>query len=254
MNETRSPKLFMGTGLVFGAASMLCNILSYSTPYWLQVWPRIGDTTFRNLGLWQVCISGFRNPKDLWGKVAHGCWWIFAREYEKLREDDVILPPWFKAVQTMASFSFICNCFFIIFLVIVATTNYRASVKVLTTTATLSCLTCVFAVITVSVFGAYADVYRPLDRFTGLYLDTFGKKGKWMPRPEYTVLSWSYVCEVFVAVFSLISTVIMYCESYFIKQAKILYEKQSLRSSVKSMPTSLKSGATTTSKMELNYA
>lgn len=106
----------------------------------------------------------------------------------------------------MASFSFICNCFFIIFLVIVATTNYRASVKVLTTTAILSCLTCVFGIITVAIFGAYADVYRPLDRFTGLYLDTFGKKGKWMPRPEYTVLSWSYVCEVFVVVFSLISS------------------------------------------------
>ena len=92
MNETRSPRLFMGTGLVFGAASMLCNVLSFATPYWLQVWPRIGDTTFRNLGLWQVCIAGFRNPKDLWGKVFYGCWWIFAREYERLRDDGVLLP------------------------------------------------------------------------------------------------------------------------------------------------------------------
>jgi len=92
MNETRSPRLFMGTGFVFGAASMLCNVLSFSTPYWLQVWPRVGDTTFRNLGLWQVCIAGFRNPKDLWGKVFYGCWWIFAREYERLREDGILLP------------------------------------------------------------------------------------------------------------------------------------------------------------------
>jgi hypothetical protein len=82
----------MGTGFVFGAASMLCNVLSFSTPYWLQVWPRVGDTTFRNLGLWQVCIAGFRNPKDLWGKVFYGCWWIFAREYERLREDGILLP------------------------------------------------------------------------------------------------------------------------------------------------------------------
>ena len=92
MNESRSPRLFMGTGFAFGAAAMLCNILGYSTAYWLQVWPRVGDTTFRNLGLWQVCIAGFRNPKDLWGKVFFGCWWIFAREYERLREDGVILP------------------------------------------------------------------------------------------------------------------------------------------------------------------
>jgi hypothetical protein len=82
----------MGTSLVFGAASMLCNVLAFSTPYWLQVWPRVGDTTFRNLGLWQVCISGFRNPRDMWGKVFHGCWWIFAREYDRLRVDGILLP------------------------------------------------------------------------------------------------------------------------------------------------------------------
>lgn len=254
MNETRSPKLFMGSGLVFGAASMLCNVLGFSTPYWLQVWPRVGDTTFRNLGLWQVCISGFRNPRDLWGKISHGCWWIFAREYEKLREDDVILPSWFKAVQTMASFSFICNCFLIISLLIVATTSYRASVKVLTVTATLAALTSMFALIAVSIFGAFTDVYRPLTRFTGLGLDTYGTKGKWMPRPEYTFLSWSYICEVFCAIFAFVATIIMFCESYFIRQAKILYEKQSLRSSVKSMPASLKSSQTQASKMELDYA
>lgn len=92
MNETRSPKLFIGTGLVFGIGSMLCNVLAFSTPYWLQVWPRIGDTSFKNLGLWQVCIAGFRNPKDLWGKVYYGCWWIFAREYDRLRQDGVLLP------------------------------------------------------------------------------------------------------------------------------------------------------------------
>ena len=92
MNETRSPKLFMGTGLVFGVASMALNVLSFATPYWLQVWPRVGDTTFRNLGLWQVCISGFRDPKYPWGKVYHGCWWIFAREYTGIRDDGVLLP------------------------------------------------------------------------------------------------------------------------------------------------------------------
>ena len=47
--------------------------------------------------------------------------------------------------------------------------------------------------------------------------------------------------------------IIMGCETYFIKEAKILYEKQSLRSSVKSMPNSVKSSATTQSKMELNF-
>jgi hypothetical protein len=92
MNETRSPKLFMGLSLTLGACSMLTNVLAFSTPYWLQLWPRVGDSTFRNLGLWQVCIAGYRNPKDLWGKVFYGCWWIFAREYDILRKDGILVP------------------------------------------------------------------------------------------------------------------------------------------------------------------
>jgi hypothetical protein len=52
----------------------------------------VGDTTFRNLGLWQVCIAGFRNPKNYWGKVYYGCWWLFAREYNGLRRDGILTP------------------------------------------------------------------------------------------------------------------------------------------------------------------
>ena len=160
----------------------------------------------------------------------------------------------------MASFAFITNSLMLIFLVITATTNFRASVKCLTITATLGALTCLFALISVIIFGVATDTYSYLDKFTGYGLDIFSNRGKWMPRPEYTFLSWSYICEVFCAIFSLISCkpglkfffwvkdtfiklnfflfyigVIMYFESYFIRKAKILYEKQSLRSSVKSM-------------------
>ena len=92
LDDIRSPKLFMGTGLILGILSFILNIIGFTTPYWLQLWPRVGDSTFRNLGLWQVCIAGFRNPHDLWGKVAYGCWWIFAREYERLRRDGILLP------------------------------------------------------------------------------------------------------------------------------------------------------------------
>ncbi len=52
----------------------------------------VADTTFRNLGLWQVCIAGFRNPKNYWGKVFYGCWWLYAREYNGLRRDGILTP------------------------------------------------------------------------------------------------------------------------------------------------------------------
>ena len=154
----------------------------------------------------------------------------------KLKLNFILLfEAWFKAVQTMASFCFITNSLMIIFLVVTATTNFRASVKCLTVTATLGAFTCLFALIAVIICGVATDTYSYLDKLTGLGLDIFSNRGKWMPRPEYTFLSWSFICEVFVAIFSLISCIILFFETYFIRKAKILYEKSSLRSSVKSM-------------------
>lgn len=110
----------------------------------------------------------------------------------------------------MASFSFICNSIMMIFLIITLTTNFRASVKCLTITASLGAFTCLFSLISVIIFGVATDTYRSLDKFTGIGLDTFSDRGKWMPRPEYTFLSWSYICEVFCGIFSLIS-----CKRFF---------------------------------------
>ncbi len=92
-----------------------------------------------------------------------------------------------------------------IFLVITITTNFRASVKCLMITATLGAVTCFFAALAVIIFGIMADTYELLDRLTGLGYDMFSNRGKWMPRPEYTFLSWSFICEVFSAIFSLVS-------------------------------------------------
>ena len=118
----------------------------------------------------------------------------------------IFVEGWFQAVQTFATFSFITNGLLIIFLIITATTNFRASVKCLFITTILAVLTCLFTLIAVSVFGAKTDTYSMLDNQTGLGLDTFSDRGKWMPRPEYTFLSWSYICEVFCAIFSLITS------------------------------------------------
>lgn len=106
----------------------------------------------------------------------------------------------------MASFSFIFNSIMMIFLIVTVTTNFRASVKCLTITATLGALTCLFSLISVIIFGVATDTYRQLDKQTGIGLDIFSDRGKWMPRPEYTFLSWSYICEVFCGIFSITSS------------------------------------------------
>ncbi|CAF3390153.1 unnamed protein product [Rotaria sp. Silwood1] len=123
----RSEKLWMGSALFFSIFALICDLIGFSTPYWLQIWPRVGDTTFRKLGLWQVCIAGFRNPKNYWGKVYYGCWWLYAREYNGLREDGVLTPAWFTAVQTFACFGLIFNILGCVALIVVAITRYRLS-------------------------------------------------------------------------------------------------------------------------------
>ena len=94
-----------------------------------------------------MCIAGFRNPKNYWGKVFYGCWWLFAREYNALRSDGILTPrtficsdrnrgrcfsmlivsAWFIAVQTFACFGFIFNMLCCAALIIVSITRYRLS-------------------------------------------------------------------------------------------------------------------------------
>jgi hypothetical protein len=106
----------------------------------------------------------------------------------------------------LATLSFIVNAFLVLFLIITVTTNFRASVKCLAFTATLAAVTCFLSILAVIIFGVIADTYEPLDKLTGLGYDMFSDRGKWMPRPEYTFLSASYVCEVMCGIFALVTS------------------------------------------------
>ncbi|CAF0974342.1 unnamed protein product [Didymodactylos carnosus] len=200
----RSPKLFMGSALLFGIFSLVCDLLAFSTPYWIQIWPRVGDTTFRSLGLWQACISGFRNPVNYWEKIFYGCWWLYAREYYQLRRDQILTPPWFTAVQVMACFGLIFNMLSVVALIVVSITRYRLSRHSMLLCIVLSGFTCMFNMISIAIFGQYADAIS----------------GKWMPRPDYTSLSWSYISMVASTVTALFCVVCMGLECYFVREAK----------------------------------
>ncbi|CAF2841802.1 unnamed protein product [Rotaria sp. Silwood2] len=200
----RSEKLWMGSALFFAIFALICDLVGFSTPYWIQIWPRVGDTTFRKLGLWQVCIAGFRNPKNYWGKVYYGCWWLYAREYKGLREDGVLTPAWFTAVQIFACFGLVFNILGCIALIVVAITRYRLSRR----SMLVGCILCGCAwlcnFLAVLLFGIYADDIP----------------GKWMPRADYTFLSWSYHFMIgsMIASFATVGFVVF--EIYFITEAK----------------------------------
>ena len=36
----RSEKLWMGSALFFGIFALVCNLIGFATPYWIQIWPR----------------------------------------------------------------------------------------------------------------------------------------------------------------------------------------------------------------------
>ncbi|CAF0782450.1 unnamed protein product [Didymodactylos carnosus] len=182
----------------------LCDFLGFSTPYWIQIWPRVGDTTFRNLGLWQVCIAGFRNPKNYWGKVFYGCWWLYAREYYQLRRDQILTPPWFTAVQVMACFGLIFNMLSVVAVIVVSITRYRLSRRSMFVVIILSGLACGFNMISIAIFGQYSDAIG----------------GKWMPRPDYTFLSWSYISMFVSTLAAFLCALFMGLELYYVTEAK----------------------------------
>jgi hypothetical protein len=200
----RSEKLWMGSAIFFGIFALVSNAIGFTTPYWIQIWPRVGDTTFRNLGLWQVCIAGFRNPKHYWGKVYYGCWWLYSREYNGLRRDGILTPPWFTAVQVFACFGFIFNMLCTAALIIIAITKYRLSRRAMLVGCILggSAWFCNF--LAILIFGIYADAIP----------------GKWMPRADYTFLSWSYLFTLGAMVTSFFSVGFLLFEIYFITEAK----------------------------------
>ncbi|CAF3432254.1 unnamed protein product [Rotaria socialis] len=202
--DKRSEKLWMGSALFFAIFSLVCDLIGFSTPYWLQAWPRVGDTTFRKLGLWQVCIAGFRNPKHYWGKVYYGCWWLYAREYRGLREDGILTPPWFTAVQTFACFGLIFSILSCIALIVVAITRYRLSRRSILIGCILAACAWFCNLLAVLIFGIYADAIP----------------GKWMPRADYTFLSWSYHFIVASMVSSFLAVSFALCEIYFITEDK----------------------------------
>ena len=65
--------------------TLVCVILAFCTPYWLQSWPRI-HTEFRRLGLWEFCMNGFVTRRDIKMRSFFGCWWLFAPYYDPIRD------------------------------------------------------------------------------------------------------------------------------------------------------------------------
>ncbi len=87
-NDNPSPTGFLawaGFGCAIFGLAALC--ISFASPYWMQTYPN-SFNTFRNIGLWEVCMDNYMHHKDDSQEIYSGCWWVFNRDkkYWKLRE------------------------------------------------------------------------------------------------------------------------------------------------------------------------
>ncbi|XP_065315693.1 uncharacterized protein LOC135924557 isoform X1 [Gordionus sp. m RMFG-2023] len=91
--------------IVFSLVAMICIVISFASPNWLQHDSRFSQYQMKNLGLWEVCFKGFRHPHQTFDKVYNGCWWVFSRYYDELL--DYIEKGFFIAVQVFMSLGFL---------------------------------------------------------------------------------------------------------------------------------------------------
>uniref|UniRef100_A0A023G4G7 Putative conserved plasma membrane protein n=1 Tax=Amblyomma triste TaxID=251400 RepID=A0A023G4G7_AMBTT len=180
---------------LFAAMSLVLVFIAFTTPYWLASDPRVYSAQLLRLGLWETCFRSFADPRDLnKEKYYVGCRWIFAYEYNTLR--DFIEIPFFVAVQVFFTIGFtllLLACVLLLAMHIClpsARTHQLLKVVIALLVASAVCNT-----IAVIVFGARGD----------------GRD--WMPDPDHNFLSWSFALGVIGAFCTYVAAVLFAVDS-----------------------------------------
>ena len=86
-DNTLKITLFAWAGFTCNVVGLMAAVISFASPYWIQTYPH-SFNTFKNLGLWEVCMQNYMHYKDDSQEVYNGCWWVFNLEkrYWKLRD------------------------------------------------------------------------------------------------------------------------------------------------------------------------
>jgi len=179
----------------FAVCSCVLCLIGFGTGFWFV--SHDPDNLFQSIGLWQACFNGYEHTSDLIGKAYYGCWWLFYKEYYYIRT--WLMPPWFKACQTLATFGVVFQMASLPLLALAGaqTNNVRM--------VSLACFTvwmmAICQTIVVVIFGVM-----------------IGEDRTWMPRYDLDNLGWSYGLSVvsgFFAHFSGIAiTVFLFMRKY----------------------------------------
>ena len=135
-----SPTGFYGW-LGFGCSvfALACLCVSFASPYWMQTYP-MSFNTFRNMGLWELCMHDYMHHKDDSQDIYNGCWWVFDRDekYWKLREWILPRKSYYSPVKTKK-----CSVIHWFKLFSLHLTAWFITVQVLVTMSLLCSLACV---------------------------------------------------------------------------------------------------------------
>ncbi|XP_052761872.1 uncharacterized protein LOC128204498 [Mya arenaria] len=184
-------------GFLTGLVGSLLIILAFATPYWIEPdQGHVQTTGLERLGLWEICFSSYSDYRDGLGRVYNGCWWIFAREYDAIRQ--YIITSWFAASQALMTISVILTMLnnLVGLLVLIkcmpSTQQKYAALYLLSSNLIIGVLIAVSSIY----FGSHAGTDR-----------------SWLKQPRFRHLSWSFYLAVMGGIAALFSCM-CYCVYY----------------------------------------
>jgi len=192
-------------GLVVFLITFICVTVAFCTNFWLENWSKYYGDKFEKLGLWVHCFRSLSDPHDSnHRRYFTGCRWVFnpfTAGYSEMR--DFLTPPFFIAVQTFFTFTFMLMLFAFVGTVMYVTCfTYEHQVKLLRAISIDLTISAMCGTIAVIIFGALGD------------------SRDWMPDFEHNFLSWSFGLAVVGTVGLYLSAVLFYVE------AKVQAKKQ----------------------------
>jgi len=192
-------------GLLVFLTTFVCIMVAFWTNYWLENWSKYYGDKFDKLGLWVHCFRSLPDPHDqLHTRYYTGCRWVFdpfTAGYSEMR--DFLTPPFFIAVQTFFTFTFM-----LIIIAFIGTSMYvvcftlEHQVRLLRVLAVDLTIAGICGTLAVIIFGALGD------------------SRNWMPDFEHNFLSWSFGLAVVGTFGCYLSAVLYYVE------AKVQAKKQ----------------------------
>lgn len=173
-------KMWAAVGFISNLIDCLLIVLAFSTPYWIV--PENGaivQTQLERLGLWEFCFARYSDIHDSFGRTYNGCWWLFAREYDAIRQ--YLITGWFATTQALMTICLLLTLSFVLvgLLILLNCMPSKAQIYCAMYVWTGHFLTAILIAIALVYFGSRAETDR-----------------SWLKHPTLRTLSWSFYSAV----------------------------------------------------------